>query len=69
MVKQRMIFVCGGCTHYFSAVATGATTEALALGAKQLQAAHPVCDQCGMKPPLWRFERVGQIENAEGAKS
>ena len=55
-VRQRMLFVCGGCTHYWSAVATGPDPEALRAKAAELQRDKPKCPKCDMKPPLWRFE-------------
>lgn len=68
MVKQRFIFVCGACSHYWSAVATGENAHALDVGAEQVKASKPNCPQCGQKPPRWRFERAGAILSG-GSKS
>ena len=61
--QERMLFVCGACATYWSAVATvqlGPGVDAklmLDSQAALLKSNKPRCPRCDAAPPLWSFER------------
>ncbi len=64
-LRQRMLFVCGNCSEFWSANATAETLERLDEQARHLQRTRPACPKCGAKPPRWSFERhpVGEVRS------
>ena len=74
-LRERMVFVCGACSHYYSAVCTvelGPHVDAKQLLDAQavlMREQRPRCGKCHASPPVWHFERHPVEEQSRGAVS